>query len=546
MSNNTPPVQGPTKTPSSEPRLASQVSQARLNADRSKSFLGLMDEHEIKLHLSPVSNEGVMMVDATKNPTNAYKVRGALVSAHLALERGQTTLVTASAGNHGAGLAYAAQEMGLKAVVYVPINAPEAKVKKILEFGATVVKRGSSFDECLQEAQKDEAVRRREATFVHPFDDERVVAGQGTIGFELLEHLQHHMFHNPVSKVRVVLPIGGGGLAAGVLSVLKTYWPMNAPPLEVFGVIDESSPASLLAMLRGRPVRAHTETIADGTKVELVGANFLKVAHLLDGLVLLPHDELVQAMRTYKDMTGESLEGAGALALGAEAALRRVHVLKDPVGTLSVPLITGKNIDKDRFDQELSAAARMNRAVTGRQGFDVVLEEKPGELLRFLEAVQGYNITSLTYVQNVTSRKGHVRVEFEVDHQHKKDLDGLIRRGFWGSKKLQQGEHMVYRGGFKGRAAGSERLVPLEDQPGSFLKYVREISERNALGAVDFLFYRKPAKTGAVAQVVMGQAAPSLDTTFFPAGRQGASPLGSVWLAHPGSDHWGIQEAPGN
>jgi threonine dehydratase len=501
-----------TKNQRGEYRDSSDLVHARKNAERSKMFVELMDQQGIKLQFSPISEEGVVKADATHNPTNAYKVRGALASAELAKFEGQTTLVTASAGNHGAGLAYAAQQLGLKAVIYVPNNAPDVKVQTILSFGAEVRLVGNSFDECLQEARKDDSVAAGSAKFVHPFDDEVVVAGQGTIGFELMEHLQAQIFNRPVNKVRVVLPIGGGGLAAGVVSVLKTHWPKSAPPLEVVGVIDESSPASLLAMLRGRPVRALTDTIADGTKVELVGVNFLKVSHLLDGLVLLPHDELVQAMRTHEQESGCRLEGAGALAVGGEAVLRRLNLLNDPVCTVSVALLTGKNIDPQRFETEVSADARMNTKLKRRQGFDVVVPEKPGQLLRFLEAVQDYNIASLTYVQTVNSCEGHLRVEFEVNHEQRYALEHTITDQFPGSRKLNPSKHLLYRGGTHGTEAGSESLIPLEDRAGSFLKCIRELTERKALGSVDFLFYRKPAKQGAVAQVVMGEAAPCILT----------------------------------
>jgi len=470
-----------------------------------------MRSNEIQLRFSELSDDGLCTADATDNPTNAYKVRGALVSAELAREDGQTTLVTASAGNHGAGLAYASQLLGMKATIYVPKNAPQVKIDTIRSFGAEVRLVGNSFDECLREARKDEVVARGEAQFVHPFDDEAVVAGQGTIGFELLEHLENLVLAKRPEKVRVVLPIGGGGLAAGVVSVLKTQWPREYPPLEVVGVVDESSPASLLAMLRGRPVRALTDTIADGTKVEMVGKNFLAVAHLLDGLVLLPHDELVGAMRRHEQRTGVRLEGAGALALGGEEMLSRYNLLNDPESMVKVALLSGKNIDSQRFEDEVAADARMDVTQNRRQGFDVVIPEKPGQLLRFLEAVKGYNIASLTYMRLVGSEKGHLRVEFEVAHGRRHGLYDVIKSAFPGSEKLERGEQMLHVGGGQGTEAGTEKLIRLDDEPGSFLKCIRDLTARTSLGQVDFLFYRKPAKRGSHAQVVMGEAAPALE-----------------------------------
>lgn len=491
--------------------LEAGFDRAGKNAKLSGLFLDFMKAHDIQLRFSPLSADGMCTADATCNPTNAYKVRGALVSAELAKQDGQTTLVTASAGNHGAGLAYAAQQLGMRAVIYVPKNAPQVKVDTIRSFGAEVRLVGESFDECLEEARKDNCVATGAAKFVHPFDDEAVVAGQGTIGFELLEHLEAQVLARRPEKVRVVLPIGGGGLAAGVLSVLKTRWPKEFPPLEVIGVVDESSPASLLAMLRGRPVRALTDTIADGTKVEMVGRNFLAVSHLLDGLLLLPHDELVDAMRRYEKKTGVRLEGAGALALGGEQVLSRYNLLNDPSSMVRVALLSGKNIDPERFEAEVSAEARMNRKERRRLGFDVVIPEKRGQLLKLLEAVKDYNIASLTYVRRVGSETGHLRVEFEVAHDRRHSLQKVITSVFPGSEKLQPGQQMLHVGGGQGVEAGTEKLIRLDDAPGSFLKCIRELTEKEALGQIDFLFYRKPAKRGAHAQVVMGQASSALE-----------------------------------
>ena len=486
------------------------LSAARKNASLSESFLPLMKQMGINLKFSAVSDEGVCKVDATQNATNAYKVRGALASAEVAVKEGKTTLVTASAGNHGAGIALAAEKLGLKAIVYVPKNAPGPKVEKIRKFGAEVRFAGDSFDECLRIAQAECKELSSSAKFVHPFDDPTVVAGQGTIGFELLDKLTQELAHREYNRVRVVLPIGGGGLAAGVLSVLKTRWRSEFPPLEVVGVVDESSPASLLAMLRGRPVRALAQSIADGTNVELVGKSFLAVAHLLDGLMLLPHDDLVNAMREHERETGCKLEGAGALALGGEGVLRAGNLLGDPKKTLSFVLLTGKNIDGKRFDQEVSAQPRMNKNLM-RQGFDVLIPEKPGQLLKFLETVRDFNIVSLTYMKKVPSSEGHLRVEFEVARNDRGKLEKAITSAFPGSQALPKGDHMVYVGGIQGTEAGTETLIQLEDRPGSFFNCVQELTNAGKLGSVDFLFYRKPATKGAKAQVVMGVASPAVD-----------------------------------
>jgi hypothetical protein len=208
------------------------------------------------------------------------------------------------------------------------------------------------------------------------------------------------------------------------------------------------------------------------------------------------------------------LEGAGALALGGEEVISQYDLLKDPRSVMSVALLSGKNIDSQRFDDELSADVRMDTSKRRRQGFDVAIPEQPGQLLKFLEAVKDYNIASLTYVRRVGSETGHLRVEFEFAHERRHGLYDIIKSEFPGSTKLLRGEQMLHVGGGMGTEAGTERLIRLDDEPGSFLRCIREETEQGSLGQVDFLFYRKPATTGAYAQVVMGQASPALEVSI--------------------------------
>jgi threonine dehydratase len=471
----------------------------------SELLMPLMREHNLGVEFLSGGHGGLYIADVTRNPTNAYKLRGALASADAAVRDGKSLLVTASAGNHGAGIACAARLKGLQARVYVPTIAPAAKIKKIEEFGAEVVRVGANFDETLAHARRDVDVRSARGKFVHPFDDIIVAAGQGTIGVELLERVNESLSTRPADVVRIFLPIGGGGLMAGVASVMKTKWPATYPKLEIVGVVDESAPASLIATLFGRPVRVVPNTIADGTQVAMVGETFLSVSHLVDRLMLVPHDAIVSAMRSYESLTHSRLEPSGALALAGEQVASSAKLFGDKALTTSFAVVTGRNFDAARYDATLAEAPRLNAASHLRQGFDVVIEERSGELLHFLKTVKGYNIASLTYKQRPGTRAGHLRVEFEIETDVVDSVERALEENFPGSRRLMPGEQMIYEVGRPVAQKFKEELITLTDAPGSFLQCVERLTSEGAFGSVGFLFYRKPAHAGAVAQVVIGR-----------------------------------------
>lgn len=483
-------------------------------AQLSQLLLPLMRDNGLSVNFSDILPGGLCIADASRNPTNAYKVRGALASANEAKIKGHDLLVTASAGNHGAGLAYAAQLLGMRARIYVPENAPEVKISTIKGFGATVIKIGKTFDETLAFARLDEDVKAKRGVFIHPFDDKTVVAGQGTIGLEILAHAKTLVPGSDCNVVRVFLPIGGGGLVAGVASALRKNWPETYPKLEIVGVIDESAPASLLATLFGRPVKVVPETVADGTKVAMVGQIFLSVSRLVDHIMLVPHDQIVDAMRSHESRTVllsassdfSKLEGAGALALAGEEVAGNYKLFGREERPLSIAVVSGRNVDTSRYHEVVTEKARLDPRSYSRQGFDVVVQERPRELLRFLRAVKDYNIASLTYKQERRKSTGHLRVEFEVANGSVEELERMLAVEFHGSRRLSPGEHMLYKIGDPVAQRYREELIILNDKPGSFLDYVQGLSTQGRLGSVGFLFYRKPAQAGAAAQVVIGHS----------------------------------------
>ncbi len=470
----------------------------------SQALQGLMAQHGVRLRFSPVERGGRCIVDATRNLTGAYKLRGALASVSRAQAEGKTLVITASAGNHGAGVAHAAHLLGMRALVYVPQGAPQVKVDTIAGCGADVVKAGESFDEALAHARGALSRAGTEGAFVHPFDDLTVAAGQGTIGLEILERIEALAQQQTLERIRVFLPLGGGGLLAGVASTIKTFWNPLLPCPQIIGVVDESSPAALLGTLFGRPVAAVPDTIADGTKVAVIGETFLSVSHLVDYMMLVRHDEIVATMRKHEREAGERLEGAGALALTGERLASAYGLLGGSRGALSFALVSGRNIDSGTFERELALDARLDTATETRVALDVAIPERDGELLRFLQTVRHFNIASLTYKQHPGAAAGSLRAEFEVSREAIKRLVAAVEGCFPGSHQLGEGEEMVYRVGAPIAQHFEDELVTLDDRPGSFLRYIDRVQAEGALGSVGFLFYRKPAAAGRAAQVVLG------------------------------------------
>lgn len=476
-------------------------------ADLSAALQPLMRRYGIAAHFAQ-PQDGLVLLDATRNETAAYKVRGALASTYAATLQGSDAVWTASAGNHGVGVALAAQLLGLEATVYVPVKAPDVKVAKIEAFGAHVVRTGSDFDECLSLAHNLQALDRRRSSFLHPFDTPVVAAGQGTLGIELFEHFCSLLGEQTYETVRLFVPIGGGGLISGMASTLRNLWSNSLPPLQIIGVVDESSPASLVGTLFGRPVKAFPDTIADGTRVARVGHTFLSVAPLIDFIMPVPHDAIVATMRSYHSQTGEALEPSGALALTGEFLTRRHSLLPGTKSALHYAVLSGRNVDLETFTALTSEPSRRCERSLCRTAYQVRIPERDGELLRFLNAVGEFNIASITYKQRPRESHGELQAEFEVKTSQVMELHERLTQAFPNSICLHNNRRLLLPVGDPVAHEYRDELITLDDRPGSFRDYVQQLHDAQNLGSVGFLFYRQPSQPGAKAQVVIGRAPP--------------------------------------
>jgi len=316
--------------------------------------------------------------------TGSFKLRGALAKiAALDARAAAAGVVAGSAGNHGQAVAYAARARGIACEVFMPLSAPNQKVDACAEFGATVRLVGASVDETLAAAR----ARAREAgmTFVHPFDDPDVIAGQGGVGLELARQVD--------DLALIVVPVGGGGLVSGVAIAAKAL----APRARVVGVqVDRCAPvpASLAA---GRAVEpaGGGPTIADGIAVKRPGELTLELmGEWVDEVVVVPEDSVAEAMVLLIERAKLVVEGAGAVGV---AALLGGQVAPAAAGTTAV-VLSGGNVDPG----VLSLVARRHESQAGRRLVVLTrLPDRPGALATLLSLVgaQSANLLDITHVR---------------------------------------------------------------------------------------------------------------------------------------------------
>ncbi len=294
--------------------------------------------------------------------TGSFKERGALNKLLTLNEQERKRgVIAASAGNHAQGVAFHAGELDIRAQIVMPLATPLVKVAATRSFGAEVILHGASYDEACEEA-----LRRKEQegrTFIHPFDDPEVIAGQGTIGLELLEQ-------TPDIEA-VVVPIGGGGLIAGVACALKE----TNPRIRVIGVESEKLPSMLRAREAGAPVTIAAEaTIADGIAVRRAGElTFPLVCRYVDKIVTVDDEEVASAILTLLEQEKTLAEGAGAAALAAV-----VQAKVDLRRRRTAVLVCGGNIDVTLLAKIIERGmVKDGRLVRLR----VYLQDRPGALL---------------------------------------------------------------------------------------------------------------------------------------------------------------------
>jgi threonine dehydratase len=315
--------------------------------------------------------------------TGSFKIRGALAKLDALGDAIANGVVCASAGNHAQAVAAAARARGVPCEVLMPAGAPITKAEGAAALGAHVILQGDSVEECLV-AARERAAERGEA-FVHPFEDPHVIAGQGTLGLELVEDVP--------DLARVIVPVGGGGLASGVALAIKE----TLPHVEVVGVQVETFPAARESLAAGHPIQLQPPqvTIADGIAVKRPGELTLSLmARLLDGIELVAEDDVAEAMILLLEKAKLVVEGAGAVGV---AALLGGQVAPAAHGS-TVVILSGGNVDAGL----LASIARRHETEAGRRiALLTRLPDRPGNLARLLDAVAraGANLVEVQHVR---------------------------------------------------------------------------------------------------------------------------------------------------
>ena len=348
--------------------------------------------------------------------TGAYKIRGAYYKiSTLTEEEKARGLVTASAGNHAQGVAYAAQHAGVEATIVMPTTTPLVKVNNTKDYGAKVILHGETFDDAAELAAR--LSQEEGLTYVHPFNDPALATGQGTISYEIFQDL-------PDVDV-ILVPIGGGGLASGVSTLAK----LLNPNVTVIGV-EPTGAASMKASLEAGHVVTldRVETIADGVAVKTPGDKiFPYIQQNIDHIITIDDDELVDAFLDMMEKHKMIVENAGLLPI---AALNHL----DCTGKNVVPVLSGGNMDV------ITVASLVQHGLINRGRvftFSVQLPDRPGELLRVAQIVAeaNGNVIRLEHNQfvNINRQSGvELRVTLEAfGHSHKKAiLDALCAAGY--------------------------------------------------------------------------------------------------------------------
>lgn len=354
--------------------------------------------------------------------TGAYKVRGAYYKiSTLSEEERQKGLITASAGNHAQGVAYAAKIYGVKAIIVMPTSTPIIKINRTKSYGAEVVLYGDVYDEACEYAMK--LAKEEGYTFIHPFDDLDVATGQGSIAMEIIKELPTVDY--------ILVPIGGGGLATGVSTLAK----MLNPKIKVIGVEPAGANCMQVSLQNNKVTTlAGVNTIADGTAVKTPGSKiFPYIKENIDDIITVPDDELIVAFLDMVENHKMVVENSGLLTV---AALKHLDVK----GKKIVSILSGGNMDVITMSSVVSHGLIERGRVFS---ISVLLPDKPGELLKVAKIIADAkgNVIKLEHNQFVSiNRNAAVELKITLEAfgmEHRDEIINDMKKAGYDPKLVQ-------------------------------------------------------------------------------------------------------------
>ena len=389
-----------------------------INLDSFKKAKKILDENNVlnptKLINMPFFSKkvenNIYVKPENLQKIGAYKIRGAFNFIYnMTDEQKKKGVIAASAGNHAQGVALSAKLLGIKAVIVMPKGTPLIKVENVKKYGAEVVLEGNIYDEAYKKAV--ELQKQYGYVFAHPFNDDAVITGQGTIGLEILDDL-------PKTNV-ILVPVGGGGLISGVAMAVKQI----NPSIKVIGVEPTNAPSMKEALKNNKLITIkNVKTIADGTAVATIGDKTFDYAKkYVDDIILVDDEELTDAFITLLNETKLIAEPSGLLSLAATKKLK----YKDKN---VVCIVSGGNIDLIMISTFLKKGLVINHRILS---FDLKLQNKVGELLKVSQILSdlGANVIELRHNQfNNFPAFNDVELGITVETKNKEHIDSIVAK----------------------------------------------------------------------------------------------------------------------
>ena len=421
---------------------------------------------ELARNLSARLGNRIFMKREDLQPVFSFKLRGAYnklaTLPQAALDAG---VICSSAGNHAQGVALAAQRKDVRAVIVMPNTTPTIKIDAVRALGSDVILHGDTYDDAYAHAKELE--QEQGLTFIHPFNDPAVIAGQGTIGRELLGQLEEDV-------QAVFVPIGGGGLIAGIAAYVKA----KRPDIKIIGIEPEDSAAMKESLAAGELITLdHVGIFADGVAVRRVGDETFRLCQqLVDEIITVDTDQICAGIRDVFEDTRSIVEPAGALAI---AGVKKYIAASNIQDQAFVVINGGANVNFDRLRHiaERAAVGEQREMLLG-----VEIPEEPGSFRKFCEAIGRRGITEFNYRYS-DSRKAHIFVGVELRHgadEHAELIESLTRLGF-PLADLSNNEmaklHVRHMVGGSAAKVENERIFRFEfpERPGALLDFLKAI-----------------------------------------------------------------------
>ena len=399
----------------------------------------------------------------------SFKLRGAYNKiVHLTAEQQSKGIIAASAGNHAQGVAMSAHKLGLQAVIVMPKTTPRIKIEAVASWGAEVILHGNTYDDAYVYSMK--IVAERGLTYIHPYDDPDVIAGQGTIAREIIDD------HGGQIEA-IFVPVGGGGLIAGISAYTKKLYPY----IKIIGVEPDDAPCMYEALKANeRVVLDQVGIFADGVAVRQVGEETFRIAReTVDEVILVSTDEICAAIKDIFDDSRSIVEPAGALAVaGIKKYVQRTSIRDKAL----IAINSGANMN---FDRLRHVAERAELGEQREALFAVTIPERPGSFRQFCEAIGQRGITEFNYrFADVAAAHVFVGVQIRESVTEKDTLLTKLRAMDYPVVDMTDNEmaklHIRYMVGGRAQNTGVERLFRFEfpERPGALLRFLNHMGQQ--------------------------------------------------------------------